>query len=113
MKLTMIYEAALGGGTAISTESLGYGIAALDFFKACMKIIASQEIGLSPEEKKIKQIVAYVRMHGKASRSDLMNALHLSAYEMNRFEETLSDRQLIHVHEQKTTGRSKSVYTAL
>jgi len=113
MKLAMIYEATLEGEKVISTESLRYGIAALDFFKACMKIIASQEIGLSSEEKKIKQIVAYIRIHGEASRSDLMNALHLSAYEMNRFEETLGERQLIHVDEQKTTGRSKTVYTAL
>ena len=103
MKLAMIYEAATTGKVHITKESFVYAVNAIEFLIASAYPLVSEEIGLSEEEKKVSLVAKYIRDRGEVRRSEIMQNLHLVAFNMDNIERTLLERELIEI--EKPSGQ--------
>ncbi len=102
MKLAMIYEAATTKKTEITEKSFTHAVNALEFLMASAYPLVSEEIGLSEEEKGISRVAKYIQEKVEVRRSEVMQNLHLTAFNMDNIERTLIGRELIEVD--KTSG---------
>ncbi len=95
IKLAMIYEASLGGSNSISKEAFTYAIKALDFLVESAKPMVSETIGLTEEQRLIRDILVYIRKKKVVKKSELMNKFKISSKQAFEIETTLIDRESI------------------
>jgi len=111
MKLAMIYEAATTKKTDITKESFTYAVNALEFLIASAYPLVSEDIGLSQEEKRISRVAKYIQEKGEVRRSEIMQNLHLEAFNMDNIERTLLERELIDIDKESgQRGPTRKVY---
>jgi len=118
IKLAMIYEVSLGGGTSISKEAFVYATKALNFLIESARPMISETIGLSEEQRLIRDILIYIRKRKLVRRSELMKKFNLNSRQTLEIETTLRDRESIKIVKKNPEkgsrgGRPESVYIAI
>lgn len=118
IKLAMIYEASLGGSTVISKESFYYATRALSFLVESARPMISETIGLSEEQRLIRDISIYIRKRKLVKRSELMKKFNLNSKQIYEIETTLTQRLSIKIGKKSPEkgskgGRPESIYIAI
>jgi len=118
IKLAMIYEASLGGNTSISKEAFVYATKALNFLVSSARPMISETIGLSEEQRLIRDILIYIRKKRVVKKSEIMNKFKISSKQAYEIETTLRDRESIRIGDKKPPvgskgGRPEKIYIAL
>jgi hypothetical protein len=118
IKLSMIYEASLGGGNSISKEAFEFAVNTLNFLVESAKPMISETIGLNEEQRLIRNILNYIREKRIVRKSDLMNKFKISSRQISEIETTLIDREVIKIGSKKPStgsrgGRPFTIYIAL
>jgi len=118
IKLMMIYEASLGGGNSISKEAFVYATKALNFLTESARPMISETIGLSEEQRLIRDILIYIRKRKVVRRSELMKKFNLNSKQTYEIETTLRDRESIKIGKKPPEkgskgGRPESIYIAI
>jgi len=118
IKLAMLYEASLSGEDSISKEAFIYATRALNFLTESAKPMVSETIGLSEEQKLIRDILNYIRKRKLVRRSELMKKFDLNSKQTFEIQTTLSQRGAIEIRENKPEkgskgGRPEKIYIAI
>lgn len=118
VKLAMIYEACLGGGDSISKEAFIYATKALNFLVESAKPMVSEAIGLTEDQRLIRDILRYIRKRRIVRRSELMEKFLLNSKQTFEIETTLIQRGSIKLGKSKPEkgskgGHPEKVYIAI
>jgi len=118
IKLSMIYETSLGGSDIISKEAFYYATRALNFLTESARPMISETIGLSEEQRLIRDILIYIRKKRVVKKSEIMNKFKISSKQAYEIETTLRDRESIRIGDKKPPagskgGRPEKIYIAL
>ncbi|MBA7542740.1 hypothetical protein ES705_35064 [subsurface metagenome] len=117
IKLAMLYETALSGGNSISKEAFVYATRALNFLVESARPMISETIGLSEEQRLIRDILTHIRKRKIVSRSELMKKFNLNSRQIYEIETTLVQRLSIKIVKKSPEkgskgGRPESIYIA-
>ncbi|MBA7560846.1 hypothetical protein ES695_14395 [Candidatus Atribacteria bacterium 1244-E10-H5-B2] len=118
IKLSMLYEAALGGNTSISEEAFYYATRALNFITESAKPMVSETIGLNEEQMLTREIERYIKKRGKVYKADIIEKFNLRWRIGTDIEKTLVEKESIYIMSLKPLpgsegGRPRSVYVAI
>ena len=117
MKLMLIYQASLDQqDTILGKEAFIYAINAIDFLLTSARLMVTEEIGLSEEQKQTLRIRNYIRVRKMVSRREVYRTFHLSKKDMTEVENTLKDAGYIQADiNYPTTGAGApcTMYTAI
>jgi len=122
LKLAMIYHACLceGGGdnNMISEEAFEYATKAMDFLIASGQIMVSEHVGVSEDQRLLRDIEKYIKKNGKVYKSEIFNKFGLQWRDLSDIEKTLIEKESIVVMNIKPPlgskgGPPKKVYIAL
>ncbi len=118
IKLAMIYEASLSGGNSISKEAFVYATKALNFLTESARPMISETIGLSEDQRLIRDILIYIRKRKLVRRSELMKKFNLSSDQTYKIQSTLIERQSIKFAKKDPEkgskgGRPELIYIAI
>ncbi|MBA7567022.1 hypothetical protein ES695_07320 [Candidatus Atribacteria bacterium 1244-E10-H5-B2] len=118
IKLATIYEASLGGSNTISKEAFYYATRALNFLTESAKPMISETIGLSEEQRLIRDILIYIRKRKIVRRSELMKKFNLNSDQTYKIQSTLIERQSIKFAKKDPEkgskgGRPELIYIAI
>ncbi|GAH52208.1 unnamed protein product, partial [marine sediment metagenome] len=95
--------------TKLGKEALNYAINAINFLLASARLMVSEEIGLSEQQRQTLRIRNYIRSRKTVSRREVYRAFHLSKKDMTEIENTLVEAGYIYAD----TNYRSMIYTAI